>query len=338
VGFDRCHSTLEHATTTNRTSQTDIALGPVTPLPPVTPPIRPGSVFAPIPRRTINRNPFTHPNSSRDVSDENRARHRSTDTASATTYGGNFSAIASSLNSKRHIMAVGQVSGHSGTGMGVFSKNCAFLLSFLTPFSHKLSAGQVQKLHQNSHDIINTMGDLGLKFQPHRKFLDSTYWPKTSKNGLAGAPNGTGFAHFAPILTHISPNTLKLAGIYDITSLPTQKSRIATWPPAIWLKNASFGLLGWNGTLNAAIFNVFTASGFSTPIGFWGGVLNSIMKLDSVAETIWVDISAVLYTHSKTLEMAFSSRFPRFFTAWWPKSVGTSLVQLRHMPPLPMPP
>jgi hypothetical protein len=44
----------------------------------------------------------------------------------------------------------------------------------------------------------------------------------------------------------------------------------ATWPPAIWPKNASFELLGWNGTLNAAIFNVFTASGFSTPIGFWG--------------------------------------------------------------------
>jgi hypothetical protein len=53
VGVDRCHSTLEHATTTNRTAQTDIALGPVTPLPPVTPPVRPGSVFAPIPRRTI---------------------------------------------------------------------------------------------------------------------------------------------------------------------------------------------------------------------------------------------------------------------------------------------
>jgi hypothetical protein len=142
VGFDRCHSTLEHATTTNRTTQTDIALGPVTPLPPVTPPLRPGSVFAPIPRRTINRNPFTHPNSSRDVSGENRARHRSTDTASATPCGGNFSAFASSLNSKRHTMAVGQVSGHSGTGMGVFSKNCVLLLSFFTPFSHKLRAGQ----------------------------------------------------------------------------------------------------------------------------------------------------------------------------------------------------
>jgi hypothetical protein len=186
-----------------------MVLGPVTPLPPVTSPVGSGSVFAPIPRQMTNRNPFTRPNSSRDVSDENRARHRSSDTASATTYGGIFSTITSALNSKRHLMAVEQVLGHSGTGMSVFIKNCAYLLSFFTPFSHKLSAGQAQKLHQNSHHIINIMGELGLKFQPHRIFLDSAYWPKTLKNGLAGAPNGTGFAHFAPILTHLSLKDIK---------------------------------------------------------------------------------------------------------------------------------
>jgi hypothetical protein len=209
-------------------------------------------------------------------------------------------------------MAVGQVSGHSGTGMGVFSKNCALLLSFFTPFSHKLSAGHVQKLHQDSHDITNTMGDLGLKFQPHRKFLDSTNWPKTSKNGLAGAPNGTGFARFAPILTHPSLKTLKLAGINDITSLPTQKSRLATWPPAIWPKNASFGLLGWNGTLNAAIFNVFTASGFSTPIGFWGGAeFNSAIRFSS-RDHLGGHFSSFVHALKNTQNGVFSA-FSSFF-------------------------
>jgi hypothetical protein len=213
VGFDRFRTTLAHATATNRTTQSGIALGPVTPLPSVTPPVRPGSVFAPISRHTIDRNPFSPTNSSRDVSTENRARHRSSDTASATTHSGNFSVIASSLDSKRHIMAVGQVSGCSGTGMGVFTKNCAFLLSFLTPFLPKLGKGQVQKFHQTSLYITNTMGDLGLKFQPHRKFLDSAYWLKNPENGLAGAPNGTGLAHFSPILTHLSLKTLNLASI-----------------------------------------------------------------------------------------------------------------------------
>jgi hypothetical protein len=234
-------------------------------------------------------------------------------------------------------MAVGQVSGCSGTGMGVFTKNCAFLLSFLTAFSPKLGKGQVQKFNQTSLYITNTMGNLGLKFQPHRKFLDSTYWLKNPENGLVGAPNGTGLAHFSPILTHLSLKTLNLVSIGHYSSLPTQKSRSATWPPAFWLKNASFGLLGWNGTLNAAIFNVFTASDFFTPIGFWGGAESKSEIRFSSRDQFGGHFSSFSRVLKNTQNGVFSA-FPAFFHRVVAQSVGTSLVQLSHMPPSLMPP
>jgi hypothetical protein len=221
--------------------------------------------------------------------------------------------------------------------MGVFAKNCAFLLSFLTPFSPKLGKGQVQKFNQTSLCILNTMGNLGLKFQPHRKFLGSAFWLKNPKNGLAGAPNGTGLAHFSPVFAHLSPKTSNMVGISHYTSLPTQKSRSATWPPAFWLKNASFGLLGWNGTLNAAIFNVFTATDFFTPIGFWGGAESKSEIRFSSRGHFGGHFSSFSRVLKNTQNGVFSA-FPAFIHRVEAQISGTSLVQLGHMPPSLMPP